>query len=209
MNALVVRLRRLRERTADEQGFSLMEVLLVTAIGTMIALPVLAWMLTAFKTQTVVTNTSRRTQVTTQLAQVLPRDVSSARTILYASDGGPTGDAPAYDCSDADPGDFVATSILFEGGLRIAVYAAGERDGKMVVVRRTCVVDHPTEEETVLGEVIGGELAPRSPDEVISASPRWGGAYPENVVSGVDVVVNVPYTKPVTVSGTLRTGVDP
>ena len=204
VSRLQARLAALRSARRGQGGFSLMEVLLVSAISAMIAIPVLAWMITAFKTQGTVMATSRRTQVTTQLTQVFPRDLSKSTAVLFTSTDGATPGVLAYDCSDADPADLVAASVVTGPGLTIAVYAAGIRDGETVVVRRTCVVDNPIIEEQVLGEPVRAE-----PAGLLVGSARLGGAYPAAEISGVDLVLNLPNARPVTISGARRTGVDP
>ena len=70
--------RVVRSSARGQGGFTLMEMLLVVAISGIIAVPIFAWMVTAFRTQEVVQRTSKATNATNQLTQFFPRDLSSA-----------------------------------------------------------------------------------------------------------------------------------
>lgn len=127
----------LRSRHRGQSGFTLVEVLITTAIGAIIMVPLLAWMTLAFQTQVSLTNNSARTAARNLVASYLPRDVVGAKTI----------DLVPADCVTTPPVSGpsgvqrVVLSMVAAGATPArTVYLVRQVDStSAVLVRRTCV----------------------------------------------------------------------
>lgn len=193
-----------RWRGRGQAGFTLVEALLTAAVSGIIAVPVLGWMLTGFKADLVVRSSSERTGLTTQLTQVFPRDLASAGSVRYTIAGGAVPAGSVVDCADAAPTDELVVSVMNGDGSRLIAYAVSRSGNTTSLIRRVC----PLGQATATSEVIGTSTQNNGPI-VVESTPRLGGAYAADAVSGVDISFRVPSTKPITVSGSLRGGVDP
>lgn len=174
-------------------GFTLMEMLLVVAISGIIAVPIFAWMVTAFRTEEVVQRTSKATNATNQLTRFFPRDMSSASVVTV---GG-------ANCAGAAPGDFVAVSLLNHDLSRLVAYVGTDAAGRGQLVRRTCTPAGPVIEETVIVENVGLPL-----NANLAATPQSIPSRPLDQSGRVDLTVTPSRGAPLTVTGSRRTGSD-
>ncbi|MEZ5254815.1 MAG: prepilin-type N-terminal cleavage/methylation domain-containing protein [Microthrixaceae bacterium] len=199
MKALLVARRRAMN---SQRGLTLMEVLLTSAISTIIAVPVLAWMITAFRTDAVVRATSTRTQLVTQITQYFPRDVASSAGVIYTSEGGAAPGVVNYDCES--PQGNVAVSMRTSDGAGLVVIAAVEDEaGSVSLVRRVCAIGGPVLSSTDLGTGLRGEAS-----TIVRAVAHKGRAFTDDEVSSVDLIVDLPSARPVVVSGSRKVGAD-
>lgn len=177
-------------------GFTLIEMLLVIAISGIIAVPVLAWMVTAFKTEEVVQRTSKATNASNRLAQYFPRDVSSASNVTLGSG--------AANCAGSPATDVVVVSLLNHDLSQRIVYVAFENgSGGAQFVRRTCPPTGPSDGQTVLVEKVGLPIA-----SSITATPASLPSRPGDPNARVDLVVTPSQGLDITVTGSRRTGSD-
>lgn len=192
-------------RRADQRGLTLLEVMITSAISGMIAVPLLAWMVTAFRAETTIRATSDRTGITTQLNQYLPRDVASSSKVLYVGGAAPAaGAATGYDCTDADASDRVALSLLNHDGTQYVVYAAVEApDGRSAVIRRVCDRGSASSSSVVLASEIRA-----STSGLLGATNSASGARGSDLFARVDMTLTLPTGEPILVTGGRRTGED-
>jgi len=177
-------------------GFTLIEMLLVIAISGIIAVPVLAWMVTAFKTEEVVQRTSKATNASNQLAQFFPRDMSSASNVTLGSS--------AANCAGAPATDTVIASILNHDLSQQVVYVAVESgSGAAQFVRRTCTPSGPSTSQSVLVEKVALPIATSIKTTAGTLPNRAGDAN-----ARVDLAVTPSQGPEITVTGSRRTGSD-
>ncbi len=132
---------------SGQGGFTLMEMLLVIAISGIIAVPLLAWMVTAFKTEQVVQRTSKATNASNLLAQYFPSDMSTAANVALGSS--------ASNCSGSPATDVVVASILnHDLSQRVVYIAVEDGSGGARFVRRTCAPTGPIDSQSVLVEKV-------------------------------------------------------
>ena len=187
-------------RTArrSQAGFTLVEMLLVIAISGIIAIPVLAWMVTAFKTEAVVQRSSKATNASNQLSQFFPRDMSSA----YDGPSGVT--IGGSNCAGAPATDVVVVSILNHDLSQRVVYAAVETGaGTAQFVRRTCTPTGAADSESVLVEQVALPIA-----DSIRPTPATLPSRPGDDNARVDLAVTPTRGVEITVTGSRRTGSD-
>lgn len=183
-------------RTAprSQTGFTLVEMLLVIAISGIIAVPVLAWMVTAFKTEVVVQRSSKATNASNQLSQFFPRDMSSASDVTI---GG-------TNCAGAPATDVVVVSMLNHDLSQRVVYAAVDTgSGTARFVRRTCTPTGAADSESVLVEKVTLPIANSIRTTVATLPSRPGDAN-----ARVDLVVAPSTGVEIAVTGSRRTGSD-
>lgn len=187
---------RIRSRRGAQSGFTLIEMLLVVAISGIIAVPVLAWMVTAFKTEEVVQRTSKATNASNQLAQFFPRDMSSAADVTLGSG--------AANCAGSPATDVVKVSILNHDRSQRVVYVAFEDgSGGARFVRRTCTPTGATDSQTVLVEKVALPIATS-----IRTTPGPLPNRPGDANARVDLAVTPSRGVEITVTGSRRTGSD-
>jgi len=177
-------------------GFTLIEMLLVIAISGIIAVPVLAWMVTAFKTEEVVQRTSKATNASNRLSQFFPRDMSSASNVALGS--------TAANCAGAPATDVVIASILNHDLSQRVVYVAFEDGaGGARFVRRTCTPTGPSTSQSVLVEKVALPISTS-----ITATPTTLPSRPGDANARVDLTVTPSRGVAITVTGSRRTGSD-
>ncbi|MFN8050423.1 MAG: prepilin-type N-terminal cleavage/methylation domain-containing protein [Acidimicrobiales bacterium] len=136
------RLRRRCAAAVDERrrrgqgGFTLVEVILTISIGSIVMLPLLAWMVLGFRTQVVVGTASSRTAATNLLGAYLPRDVAAAKVTLGGSD------CPSVPAVNVGSPPYGPDRIVFSvaGATTTVKYVLRPEDATVgTLIRRVCV----------------------------------------------------------------------
>ena len=183
-----------RRRTGSQAGLTLVEVLLTIAISGIIAIPVLAWMVTGFKTEQVVKNASNMTRASNQLNQHFTRDMSSASLVTIAGSN----------CAAAPATDTVLVSMLSHDMSKLVVYAGVTGDAAGQLVRRVCpAAGGPVDEEQTLLENVALPLASN-----LTATPATIPSRPGDPAARVDLTVKARDGAVLRVTGSRRTGSD-
>lgn len=179
-------------------GFTLIEMIIVVAISGMIAIPVLAWVVVAFRTEQTVDRTSKITNATNLMSQYLPRDVSSASGVTIAG---------TTNCAGAAPTDKVVLSMLDHDGKNLIAYVGVEEGGGTArFVRRVCAAGAttgPPTDQTTLAEKIPLPITAN-----MVATPHGAEGRPGDPMARVDVTITPRDSNPITVSTSRRGGTD-
>ena len=129
-------LRRRARHERGEGGLSLVEVLLATAITSIVMLPLIGWAAFALRQETKVKETDAAASGLGLVQSYLPRDVGSARTATATP-------APGDDCAGT-PGDgrggggTLRLVTMPAVGARAVYVTAGDADGRTSLWRRQC-----------------------------------------------------------------------
>ena len=184
-----------RRSRRSQSGVTLIEVLITMAISLMVSIPLLAWMVVGFKTETVVNQTSVRSRSTNQLVAYFPRDIASSSQVVL---GGPN-------CSSPGPSETVSLSIVNGTSTRRTVYyvVPGASGTEGSLRRRTCTVAGSQTDDI---ELVSGVVLPVATGAVAtcSAIPSRHG----DPCGRADLVVSTRKNGRVTVTGSRRIGLD-
>lgn len=183
-----------RRRARSQVGLTLVEVLLTIAISGIITIPVLAWMVTGFKTEQVVRDSSDLTRATNQVNRHFTRDMSSASVVTIAGSN----------CVGSPASETVLVSMLNHDMTRLTVYAgvSGDRVGQLV--RRTCDPTAGTvDEEATLLENVALPLSAN-----LTATPSTIPGRPGDPAARVDLTITARTGAVLRVTGSRRTGSD-
>lgn len=184
-----------RRMHQGQGGFTMIEMLVVVALSGMIAIPVLAWTVVAFKTEATVDRTSRVTNATNMISQYLPRDVSGASVVSTVATN-----------LCASPSEQVIVWMFSRDQTQLIAYVGVPyAQGRARFVRRMCTPTGSRLTETVLVENIPTPVAMNLTAAALTATGQPGD--PANAAR-VDVSVTVRQSSPITVTASRRVGSD-
>lgn len=192
-------------RDRGQSGASLIEVLIASALGAMIIVPVFMWMATAFRAEATVKTTVQRTRLVSQITQALPRDVSESTGVLYTHDDGDfaaSGVTVPSGCLGDGSAERVAVVIASTANSYVVYSVEPDGGGTNTITRRSC------NDAGATGLKVLGRAVPGNPDLLLRSTSRVGGAFPTTTIRSVDLTVSIPNSREVTVTGSRRVGID-